>query len=152
MANATGHGGARENSGGARPGAGRPPGKTGNDVGRIRGATDVQLNPARIVSRAHKWGLAELAVQYAEEAFLGLVHLMRHAQSEVVRLAAMDKILDRTYGKAPQHVDIAAIKHTEIVYRSAEEIRQELLARGVPQVLLDYTPPAPEPSADSDKP
>ena len=124
--------------------AGRPPGKTGNDVGRIRGATDVQLNPARIVSRAHKWGLAELAVQYAEEAFLGLVHL--------VRLAAMDKILDRTYGKAPQHVDIAAIKHTEIVYRSAEEIRQELLARGVPPVLLDYTPPAPEPSADSDKP
>jgi len=61
MANATGHGGARENSGGARPGAGRPPGKTGNDVGRIRGATDVQLNPARIVSRAHKWGLAKLA-------------------------------------------------------------------------------------------
>ena len=46
----------------------------------------------------------------------------------------------------------ASVRHTEIVYRSAEEIRQELLARGVPPVLLDYTPPAPEPSADSDKP
>jgi hypothetical protein len=55
-------------------------------------------------------------------------------------------------GKAPQHIDTSAVRHTEIVYRSAEEIRQELLARGVPQVLLDYTPPAPEPSADSDKP
>jgi hypothetical protein len=32
----------------------------------------------------------------------------------MVRLAAMDKILDRTFGKAPQHIDIAAIKHTEI--------------------------------------
>jgi hypothetical protein len=55
-----------------------------------------------------------MAVEYAEEAFLGMVHLMRTAQSEMVRLAAMDKILDRTFGKAPQHIDIAAIKHTEI--------------------------------------
>jgi hypothetical protein len=58
----------------------------------------------------------------------------------MVRLAAMDKILDRTFGKAPQHIDIAAIKHTEIVYRSAAEIRQALLDRGVPRVLLDYSP------------
>jgi uncharacterized membrane protein len=60
------------------------------------------------VTHAQKWKLAELAVQYAEEAFLGIVHLMRNAQSEVVRLAAYREVLDRTYGKAPQHVDIAA--------------------------------------------
>jgi hypothetical protein len=81
-----------------------------------------------------------------------MVDLARNAQSEQVRLMAQDKILDRAMGKAPQHIDTSAVRHTEIVYRSAEEIRQELLARGVPQVLLDYTPPAPEPSADSDKP
>jgi hypothetical protein len=51
--------------------------------------------------------------------------------------AAAGKILDRALGKAPEHVDVAAIKHTEIVYRSAAEIRQELLARGVPAVFLD---------------
>lgn len=59
----------------------------------------------------------------------------RHHDCETLnRLGAMKEILDRTFGKSPQHVDIAAIKHTEIVYRSAAEIRQELLARGVPQV------------------
>jgi len=108
---ANGHGGARAgagapanaSNGGAREGAGRP-----------HRAADVALSPARIVSHAQKWKLAEMAVEYAEEAFLGMVHLMRTAQSEMVRLAAMDKILDRTFGKAPQHIDIAAIKHTEI--------------------------------------
>ena len=54
------------------------------------------------------------------------------------RVAAADKVIDRAMGKAPQHIDTSAVRHTEIVYRSAEEIRQELLARGVPQVLLDY--------------
>ena len=73
-----------------------------------------------------------------KEALDGLVTLMRTAESETVRLGAMREILDRALGKAPQHVDVSAIKHTEIVYRSAEQIRQELIARGVPQVLLDY--------------
>jgi ppGpp synthetase/RelA/SpoT-type nucleotidyltranferase len=99
-----------------------------------------------------KWAYAEHALQYAHEMLDRMVDLARNAQSEQVRLMAQDKILDRAMGKAPQHIDTSAVRHTEIVYRSAEEIRQELLARGVPQVLLDYTPPAPEPSADSDKP
>jgi hypothetical protein len=30
--------------------------------------------------------------------------------------------------------------HTEIVYRSPAEIRQELIDRGMPEVLLDYSP------------
>ena len=44
---------------------------------------------------------------------------------------------DRAFGKAPQHIDITALRHTEIVYHSAEEIRQELIAEGVPKALLD---------------
>ena len=43
-----------------------------------------------------------------------LVDLARNAESEQVRLAAQDKILDRAYGKAPQHVDVTAMRHTEI--------------------------------------
>ena len=70
-----------------------------------------------------------------------MVDLARNAQSEAVRLAAQNSIIDRALGKAPQHIDVSAVHHTEIVYRSAEQIRQELLERGVPQVLLDYTPP-----------
>jgi hypothetical protein len=46
----------------------------------------------------------------------------------------------RALGKAPQHGDVSALHHTEIVYRSAAEIRQELIDRGVPEVLLDYSP------------
>jgi hypothetical protein len=70
-----------------------------------------------------------------------MVHLMRNAESAQVRLAAQDKILDRVFGKSPQTVDVTAIKHTEIVYRNTEQIREELLARGLPRVLLDYIPP-----------
>jgi hypothetical protein len=128
-------------SGGKREGAGRPPGGNG---GRTEGAIDV-LPRDRNTIVARKWSLAERAFEYAEEMLERMVNLARHAESEAVRLAAQDKILDRVFGKAPQHVDIAAIKHTEIVYRSAQEIRQELLARGVPQVLLDY-------NKDEDKP
>jgi hypothetical protein len=32
-----------------------------------------RVEPARIVSHAQKWKLAEMAVEYAEEAFLGMV-------------------------------------------------------------------------------
>jgi hypothetical protein len=67
-----------------------------------------------------------------------LVEIAEHGQSETARVSAADKILDRALGKAPQHVDVTALRHTEIVYRSAQEIQQELIARGVPQVLLDY--------------
>jgi hypothetical protein len=89
MANAHGHGGARENSGGARVGAGRPPGRSPKDTGRPVGATDVTINPARVVSHVQKWKLAEMAVEYAEEALIGIVNLMRNAQSELVRFGAM---------------------------------------------------------------
>jgi hypothetical protein len=54
------------------------------------------------------------------------------------RVSAAGKILDRALGTG--HVDVTALHHTEIVYRSAAEIRQELINRGVPEVLLDYSP------------
>ena len=37
---------------------------------------------------------------------------------------------DAVLGKAPQHVDVSALRHTEIVYRSAEEIRKALIDAG----------------------
>jgi hypothetical protein len=66
---------------------------------------------------------------------------MREGETEVARASAADKILDRALGKAPMDVDITALRHTEIVYHSAAEIRQALAERGVPPVLLDYVPP-----------
>ena len=45
----------------------------------------------------------------------------------------------RAPGNAPKHGDVTALDHTEIVYRSAAEIRQELINRGVPEVLLNYS-------------
>ena len=56
------------------------------------------------------------------------------------RIMAADKILNRALGKAPAHIDITALRHTEIVYRSAEEIRAALLGRGLPPALLDLRP------------
>jgi len=34
------------------------------------------------------------------------------------RVSAAAKILDRALGKAPEHSDVSALHHTEIVYRS----------------------------------
>jgi hypothetical protein len=70
-----------------------------------------------------------------------LVRIMRKGDSDAARVSAADKILDRALGKAPMHLDITALRHTEIVYHTAEEIRQALTERGVPPVLLDYVPP-----------
>ena len=67
---------------------------------------------------------------------------MRSGQSESARVAAADKILDRALGKAPLHIDVTALRHTDIVYRSAEEIRNALLGRGLPPALLDLRPAA----------
>jgi hypothetical protein len=46
-------------------------------------------------------------------------------------------------GRAPQHIDISAKRHTDIVYRSAEELRAEIRRaieeEGVPRALMDLT-------------
>jgi hypothetical protein len=129
MVGTKGHsGGARPNTGGARENAGRPP-----------GSGDGTLSAARLISPAQKWAFAEKALRHAKPALDVLAEIMKHGESEAARISAAEKILDRALGK-PQHIDTAALRHTEIVYHSPQEIRKALAARGVPPVLLDYTP------------
>ena len=152
--------GTKGRSGGARPGAGpkpkpkledavpkprgHPPGVPGGGHdGRQPGALDKQLNPARIVPMADKWNFAEHALNNAEDMLNILINLAKTAQSEGVRMMAADKVIDRAMGKAPQHLDISAKRHTDIVYRSAEELRAEIRRaieeEGVPRALMDLT-------------
>ncbi len=120
----------RSGSGGKRKGAGRP-----------KGALDAQprFRIAKSLS-LQKWEFAKYALQYADEALDRLAEIMRDVEAPAAeRLSAIRIILDRALGKAPQHGDVSALHHTEIVYRSAAEIRQELINRGVPVDLLDYS-------------
>ena len=87
-----------------------------------------------------RWQFAEYAIQHAYDALNVLINVMNDPeQPGSARASAADKILDRALGKAPLHIDVTALRHTEIVYRSAEEIRQALLGRGLPPALLDLT-------------
>jgi hypothetical protein len=58
-------------------------------------------------------------LRHAERAIEVLVDVMEHSESGTARLSAAGKILDRALGKAP-YVDVSALRHTEIVYRSAD--------------------------------
>jgi nitroreductase len=87
-----------------------------------------------------KWEFAKRAQPYADKMLDVLVAVANNVEApEAARVSAAGKIIDRALGKAPQHGDVTALHHTEIVYRSAAEIRQELINRGVPEVLLDYS-------------
>ena len=147
-------GGARANSGGAREGAGAPPGSGGvrEGAGRPPGTPDLTLAPARIIPTAEKWGFAEKALRHAEDMLDVLVHIAKYGESEIARVTAADKVIDRAMGKAPQHLDISAKRHTDIVYRSAEELRAEIRRaieeEGVPRALMDLTV---EPVEESDE-
>jgi hypothetical protein len=120
----------RSGSGGKRKGAGRP-----------KGAVDAQPRVRIAKSLAlQRWEFAKRALQYADKMLDRMAEIARDVEApEAVRLSAASKILDRALGKAPEHGDVTALRHTEIVYRSAAEIRQELINRGVPEVLLDYS-------------
>jgi hypothetical protein len=81
------------------------------------------------------------ASQYTAEALATMVELMRSAESEGVRLQAANQILDRAIGKAPMTLDVAALRHEEIVYRTPEEILKALIEeRGVPPILIEHMP------------
>jgi hypothetical protein len=121
----------RSGSGGKRKGAGRP-----------KGAVDAQprFRSAKSLS-VPKWEFAKKAQRHVDQMLDALVAVAEDVEApEAARVSAADKILDRAVGKAPKHVDVAALHHTEIVYRSAAQIRQELRDRGVPEGLLDYLP------------
>jgi hypothetical protein len=81
------------------------------------------------------------AAQYTQEALDTTVELMRTAENESVRLMVADRILDRAIGKAPITVDVAALRHDEVVYRTPQEIFRALIEeRGVPPVLIEHMP------------
>ncbi len=105
--------------GGKRHGAGRPKGSSNKGTPEQRRT------------------FTELALDYTVEALETLVTIMRYGESDSARLSACSQILDRALGKAPQHVDVRALRHTEIVYRTAAEIRADLIAQGVPPRLID---------------
>jgi hypothetical protein len=72
------------NIGGARPGAGRKPGK---------------------VSQA-KRELAEMAKDHAADALATLAQIARSGESEQARVSAASHILDRAYGRPIQGVNV----------------------------------------------
>ena len=147
-------GGARANSGGAREGAGAPPGSGGvrEGAGRPPGTPNSTLAPARIIPTAEKWGFAEKALRHAEDMLDVLVHIAKYGESETARVSAADKVIDRAMGKALQHTDVTALRHTDIVYQSAEELRAEIRRaveeEGVPRASMDLTV---EPVEESDE-
>jgi hypothetical protein len=47
----------------------------------------------------------------------------------------------RAVGRAPMQIDVGALRHDEIVYQSAAEVRAELQRRGVP-LLIEHSPDA----------
>jgi hypothetical protein len=119
--------------GGARRFAGRP-------TNSVRAAAD-------------RKALALAASQYTLEALEMMVKLMRKSKMDTVRLAAANCILDRAVGRAPMQIDVGALRHDEIVYRSAEEIRAELQRRGVPLLLIEHSIDAEiVPDAESESP
>jgi len=118
----------RSGSGGKRKGA-----------GRLKGAVDAQPRYRIAKSLAvQRWEFAEKALQYADRMLDVLVEIAEDVEAPAAaRVLAASKILDRALGKAPEHGDVSALRHTEIVYQSAAEIRQELINEGVPEILLD---------------
>ena len=105
-------------NGGARPGAGRKPGKVG----------------------AAKRALADMAKDHAQDALRTLVSIAKDKEApHAARVSAANAILDRGYGKPPQALehsgpDGGPIHHREL---TPEEARREAVARGLPSHILD---------------
>ena len=119
---------AKNGHGGKRAGAGRPPLLPAEaKPERMKGAAgDITLSPARLLSPGQKWAFAELALRHAEQMLAIMVDIAVNGTSEAVRLAAADKVIDRAMGKAPAHIDITAMRHTDIA-----KFRKALEAEGV---------------------
>jgi len=111
----------------------RKPGQGGKRNVRPKGVHDKALRPRRYGRPLpeNNDAFAEYALRHAYEALDVLVDIMNNSESKAARTSA-EKILNRVFGKAPKHIDTTAIKHTEIVYRSLDEIRMEMARRGLP--------------------
>ena len=79
--------------GGRRPGAGRPLG-----------------SPNKLTRP-----LKELAALHSEDCIAVLVELRDHAESEQVRLAAANALLDRGHGKPRQEIDLSEDNRLTII-------------------------------------
>jgi hypothetical protein len=101
----------RRNNGGRREGAGRPPG------------------PA--VPSKYKM-LRDLACTYTEEAFEAILRTMRTTKDEWLRFACANAVLDRGHGKPREHVTFEAQEVIAMQYPTLEEIKADLIARGLP--------------------
>ena len=105
----------KDNRGGPRAGSGRPKGS------RER------------ATKAQKATIAELARVYTEDAINTLVDVMKNGETDSARVAAVNSLLDRGYGKAPANVDITSqgdkVRSVDVGRLSVEALR-ELVALG----------------------
>ena len=79
-----------KSTGGAREGAGRPPGR------------------ANVATVHMKATLSELAREHTEAALETILTVMRSGETDAIKLAAANIILDRGYGKPTAAVEIAS--------------------------------------------
>jgi hypothetical protein len=111
--------------GGSRPNSGRKKGSR-NTRPRIRPADAKDL--------------AELAQQYTPEATMTLVDIMRNSKSEHARISAAVHLMDRGHGKVPQGSfdprTSPSPQDNDREYETLEELRQDLIRRGLPMRRL----------------
>jgi hypothetical protein len=110
--------------GGKRHGSGRPPGS--------RNKFPTQPRPI-----APGYGeVAMYAREVTKEAIDFLISVMRdEGVHSALRVHAASGLLDRGYGKPPQATQLQSYQQHNVVARSNEEIRAELLRRGLGPVL-----------------
>ena len=93
----------RGKNGGARPGAGRKPGKLS----------------------AAKRELKELAREHVPAMLKALVQIAKESDSDAARVSAIKEVIDRAYGKAPQALtgeDGGPVKQVlEVVWAASSE-------------------------------
>jgi hypothetical protein len=80
--------------------------------------------------------LSLIAQPHAELAISTLVNIMERSRSDAARVSAACAILDRGYGRPPTQGAQIEVVEPERVFRTVEEIRQELKNRGVSLRLL----------------
>jgi phage terminase small subunit len=89
--------------------------------------------------------IREMAQAHGPAAIRAAVKLMRNAESETARIAAINLLLDRGYGKAiqPQH-HTGAVGHYDLSRVSDDALRQ------LEDILGSIAAPVGDPSGDSE--
>jgi len=67
---------------------------------------------------------------------MALVDIMRHGKSEHARISAAVHLMDRGHGRIPQGSWSAPENHLDHVYRTVEEIQEELRRQRLPENLI----------------